>query len=442
MRRHHLHPHRRGLAPPRHRDRHRIPPRDRLSHLRPPGDSLAADALKAACHRRQPQGPVVFHSDRGSQYTSQAFTALAAARNIRLSVGRTGVCWDPEAREFLAQRVEVRFGRQDRHHTIGRCIPLPCQCRPLPYFRRWHRPRAGQRSALRCGRRPDSLAVARYGSCLAVDEEGRPMRLWTPHLAVRRTWTVELRPQPHGPQLACPHLRSGDSTRAWCDSPLGRAGSPGRACQARCSAAASADLPVSRTGLPLAPPPPRLRRPGRPCLGPRTRRAPVAAGRRLHQLRRCNPRCRCRPRDTGRHPARTEQAAPLPRASGSRPPRADSRHALVPRGCPTPVHPARRPACSPCSAHCARTGTGACACPTVSCAACSWPTRRPGRGRNWWRPAGYSTHGALREATRHSCWTRRSSPRRQGGLCAHRRPVWPCVRPTPPRPARSRPQCG
>lgn len=30
------------------------------------------------------------------------------------------------------------------------------------------------------------------------------MRLWTPHLAVRRTWTVELRPQPHGPQLACP----------------------------------------------------------------------------------------------------------------------------------------------------------------------------------------------------------------------------------------------
>ncbi|MGW2587299.1 hypothetical protein ACWCYZ_39530 [Streptomyces virginiae] len=30
------------------------------------------------------------------------------------------------------------------------------------------------------------------------------MRLWTPHLAVRRTWTVELQPQPHGPQLACP----------------------------------------------------------------------------------------------------------------------------------------------------------------------------------------------------------------------------------------------
>ncbi|MBT2545787.1 integrase core domain-containing protein [Streptomyces sp. ISL-44] len=28
------------------------------------------------------------------QYTSHAFAALAAAHDIRLSVGRTGVCWD------------------------------------------------------------------------------------------------------------------------------------------------------------------------------------------------------------------------------------------------------------------------------------------------------------------------------------------------------------
>jgi hypothetical protein len=29
---------------------------------------------------------------------------------------------------------EVRVGRQDRHTTIARCRPLPCQCRPLPYL--------------------------------------------------------------------------------------------------------------------------------------------------------------------------------------------------------------------------------------------------------------------------------------------------------------------
>ncbi|MGW6782845.1 MULTISPECIES: DDE-type integrase/transposase/recombinase [unclassified Streptomyces] len=44
------------------------------------GISLAADALKAACHQRQPQGPVVFHSDRGSQYTGQT-TAAPARRS-------------------------------------------------------------------------------------------------------------------------------------------------------------------------------------------------------------------------------------------------------------------------------------------------------------------------------------------------------------------------
>ncbi len=157
------------------------------------------------------------------------------------------------------------------------------------------------------------------------------MRLWMPHLAVRRTWTVELRPQPC-PSTRLPPVWADDRTRTWCDSPLGRAGSPGWACQDRCSAASSADLPVPRTRLPLAPPTPRLRRPGRPGTGPRTRRAPVAAGRCLHQLRRCHPRCRRRPRDTGRYPARTEQTAPSPLTFRARPSGADPRHALVPRG--------------------------------------------------------------------------------------------------------------
>ncbi|UQW99287.1 DDE-type integrase/transposase/recombinase [Streptomyces sp. RerS4] len=66
------------------------------------GTSLAADALTAACHQRRPRGPVVFHTDRGGQYTSYAFAALAAGHNIRLSVGRTGVCWDNALAEFFS----------------------------------------------------------------------------------------------------------------------------------------------------------------------------------------------------------------------------------------------------------------------------------------------------------------------------------------------------
>jgi transposase InsO family protein len=37
---------------------------------------------------------VIFHSDRGSQYTSQQSATLADTFGIRLSVGRTGQCWD------------------------------------------------------------------------------------------------------------------------------------------------------------------------------------------------------------------------------------------------------------------------------------------------------------------------------------------------------------
>ncbi|MFD4141743.1 IS3 family transposase [Streptomyces sp. NPDC058572] len=60
-------------------------------HLR---TELVADALKAACRQRRPTRPVIFHSDRGCPYTSQQFAALAHQFGIRLSVGRTGQCWD------------------------------------------------------------------------------------------------------------------------------------------------------------------------------------------------------------------------------------------------------------------------------------------------------------------------------------------------------------
>ncbi|MFB9836844.1 transposase [Actinoallomurus acaciae] len=60
-------------------------------HLR---TGLVADALTAACRQRRPTRPVIFHSDRGCQYTSQHFAALAKEPGIRLSVGRTGQCWD------------------------------------------------------------------------------------------------------------------------------------------------------------------------------------------------------------------------------------------------------------------------------------------------------------------------------------------------------------
>jgi hypothetical protein len=42
----------------------------------------------------RPAAGVIFHSDRGAQYTSTDFAALARANGVILSVSRKGECWD------------------------------------------------------------------------------------------------------------------------------------------------------------------------------------------------------------------------------------------------------------------------------------------------------------------------------------------------------------
>jgi putative transposase len=60
-------------------------------HLR---TSLVADALGNAVAARDPDPGVIFHSDRGCQYTSAEFAGLADDYQVVLSLGRTGQCWD------------------------------------------------------------------------------------------------------------------------------------------------------------------------------------------------------------------------------------------------------------------------------------------------------------------------------------------------------------
>jgi len=58
------------------------------------GAELPISALESARGRGYVAGGAVFHSDRGSQYTSRAMAEWAAASDVRLSVGRTGSCHD------------------------------------------------------------------------------------------------------------------------------------------------------------------------------------------------------------------------------------------------------------------------------------------------------------------------------------------------------------
>lgn len=60
-------------------------------HLR---TDLVTDALTMAITTRTPTGKVIFHSDRGCQYTSSDFATFCRKNNITRSLGRTGSCFD------------------------------------------------------------------------------------------------------------------------------------------------------------------------------------------------------------------------------------------------------------------------------------------------------------------------------------------------------------
>ena len=55
---------------------------------------LVTQALQMALTHRRPPAGVIFHTDRGAQYTSKEHADFCQANNVRRSSGRTGICYD------------------------------------------------------------------------------------------------------------------------------------------------------------------------------------------------------------------------------------------------------------------------------------------------------------------------------------------------------------
>ena len=71
---------------------------------------LVTAALNMAVTFRGQRPPrVVFHADRGTQYTSNEMAEYAAAHGLACSVGRTGVCWDNAQHESYWASLKVEF---------------------------------------------------------------------------------------------------------------------------------------------------------------------------------------------------------------------------------------------------------------------------------------------------------------------------------------------
>lgn len=102
---------------------------------------LVAKAMMKAINLRQPKPGLVFHSDRGSQYTSAYYRKLLKSHHIRPSMGSVGACWDnavverffgslkhdwvlkvaQPTREYMKQDVAdyIRYYNLDRLHTAN-----------------------------------------------------------------------------------------------------------------------------------------------------------------------------------------------------------------------------------------------------------------------------------------------------------------------------------
>ena len=113
-------------------------------HLR---TGLIIQALAAALLTRKPARGVIFHADRGCQYTSQEFANFCAANGVVRSMGRRATCFDnavaesffatykkelihtrpwndlTEVRQHTFLWIEGYYNRRRRHSTLGYLTP-------------------------------------------------------------------------------------------------------------------------------------------------------------------------------------------------------------------------------------------------------------------------------------------------------------------------------
>jgi putative transposase len=109
--------------------------------------SLVISALRNSINSRNPKKGLIFHSDRGSNYTSNETRLFLVNNRIRRSNSRKGNCWDNavaesffagfkreidyacygslrEAKEILFEHIEVFYNRQRSHSKLGYKSPM------------------------------------------------------------------------------------------------------------------------------------------------------------------------------------------------------------------------------------------------------------------------------------------------------------------------------
>ena len=109
---------------------------------------LVLDALTAAMAKVGPDAQVIFHSDRGSQYASEAYRSFCCSKNVLPSMSRRGNCYDnsyveswfggfkkewlyrhdysteSELKAIVFDYIEVWYNRKRKHSALGYVSPM------------------------------------------------------------------------------------------------------------------------------------------------------------------------------------------------------------------------------------------------------------------------------------------------------------------------------
>lgn len=78
---------------------------------------LVIDALRQAIDRQQPKAGLLLHSDRGVQYSSDAYRAILREHGFRQSMSRKGNCWDNAPMESFFKTMKVELVYQQQYET-------------------------------------------------------------------------------------------------------------------------------------------------------------------------------------------------------------------------------------------------------------------------------------------------------------------------------------
>ena len=78
---------------------------------------LPLAALMMAAQRQRPAEGLICHSDRGSQYASEAYTKQLTAMKAKASMSRTACCYDNAPIESFFHTLKVELVHQRRWPT-------------------------------------------------------------------------------------------------------------------------------------------------------------------------------------------------------------------------------------------------------------------------------------------------------------------------------------